>query len=504
MKRKNLLNSFVKWFDMKKISILTIMIFIMSMLPIWYLAFYARPSGDDYGYSMASHQAWISTHSLIEVFKAGFNTTKNMLRTWNGDWVTVFLFTLMPEVFAPYSFWVVPLFMTGIVIAATFYFAKEVLVSRLGLKWYEAAMASSMALIACYQFIPSTAIGMYWYVGAMHYMMPHAVALVVLAYLSKFERTGKIRYIVYSTVGTIIIGGSSYFSAFLVLLVYIMAMLLWFRSDRKLVLIGIPFASGIIALIIQILMPGNASRGGAGFGANAGMLFMTVFKALEQGLLGIWKYFQTKTFVFLLLLVFAVFMWECLNRLESSMMFKWPALFVVFMYGIYASMYTPEIYVTVEVSLGPATMEYFAFVLTAMASIVYVEGWLVNKKKKRNNQEAGVWDEISYRKKVLMPVCCICVLIVIINRGMLSNSVFKECCDYVLSGQASDFKEQIDSQMKILLDDTVKEAYLCPVNEEQGPLMHMPVTDDPDAFTNWAVAGFYGKDLVVMEKESSE
>lgn len=81
---------------------------------------------------------------------------------------------------------------------------------------------------------------------------------------------------------------------------------------------------------------------------------------------------------------------------------------------------------------------------------------------------------------------------------MLGNCVDKRVYDYVVSGQAEDFKEQIASQMELLLDESVKEAYLVPINPEQGPLMHMPVTTDENAFTNRVVREFYGKDKVVM------
>ena len=168
----NAVDRLAKWLDTKKIAVTVFVTFIFTMLPIWYLAFYARPSGDDYGYSANSHIAWISTHSLWEVFKAGLEMTKSMLKGWNGDWFTVFLFTWMPEVFVPYSFWIVPLFMTAIVILSTCYFVNEMLVNRMGIKRYESLTAAFLLLIATYQFIPSTAIGMYWYVGSMHYMMP--------------------------------------------------------------------------------------------------------------------------------------------------------------------------------------------------------------------------------------------------------------------------------------------------------------------------------------------
>lgn len=492
------INKFVSWLDMKKISIITVLVFVISMLPIWYLAFYARPSGDDYGYSINTHRAWLRTHSLIEVFKAGLVTTKSMCNTWNGDWFTVFLFTLMPEVFVTYSFWVVPLFMTGIVIAGTICLAHEILVKRLNFQWYESLMAASLVLIASYQFIPSTAIGMYWYVGATHYMLPHAIALFLLVFLSKFERTGKVRYIVYSAIGTIMTGGSSYFSTLLVFLIYFAVVLLCVKK-RRIWLLGIPFVTGSIALFFQIMAPGNAKRGGTGFGFSFAKIVETILQSLIQAVVSIGEYMKDKTFLFIVLIVLAVLVWECLHRAEPNFQFRLPGLFVFYMYGIYAAMFTPEIYAAVDVSLGPATMQYVTFLLAAGACIIYVEGWLICRLKSRQRGNV-IFDSVRYRKRVMLPVVCICAVLVILNRGMFSDSVFNRSYEYVASGQAEDFKAQIASQMEILLDDSIKEAYLCPINDQQGPLMHMPVTEDPEAFTNRVVAGFYQKDKVIMEK----
>lgn len=493
------IDSIAKWLDTKKMSIIAFVLFILSMIPIWYLAFYARPSGDDFGYSASSHMAWVNTHSVFEVLKAGLETTKSMLMTWNGDWFTVFMFTLMPEVFVPYSFWIVPLFMTAIVILSTYYFAHEILVNRLGMKRYESLMAASIILIATYQFIPSTAIGMYWYVGAMHYMMPHAVALMLLGFLSKFERRGKYRYIVYSVIGMIMIGGSSYFSALMLFMVYGMAFVICFRKNKKILWMLLPFISGCIALFIQIIMPGNAvrsERGGSEFGFSLLKAVGTVMQSLTQAFIRIGEYIVSKTFIFVLLFVLAVVMGECLGRAKHLFKAKYPVIFVLFMYCTYAAMFAPEVYAAVEVSLGPATMQYATFLLAAAASIIYTEIWMINKKREKNALYEV--EAVSYRRRILFPVIVVCGIFLVLNRGMIKNSVFARSCEYVLSGQAADFKNQIDSQMEILLDDSVKEAYLCPINDNQGPLMHMPVTENPEAFTNRVVARFYGKDKVVM------
>ena len=47
-------------------------------------------------------------------------------------------------------------------------------------------------------------------------------------------------------------------------------------------------------------------------------------------------------------------------------------------------------------------------------------------------------------------------------------------------------------------EDESKENVLVPfINDIQGPLMHMPVTADKEAWTNRVTAGFYGKNSVI-------
>ncbi len=503
MERKKILkgkmNLLLGKINTKAVALLMGFVFIVSMLPIWYLAFYARPSGDDYGYSRGTHRAWLNTHSLIEVFKAGIETTREMCTGWNGDWFTVFLFTWMPEVFVPYSFWIVPLISTLAVSISTIYFVHEIAVNRLNFKWYEGITIAVLILIASYQFIPSTAIGMYWYVGTVHYMFPHVLALLLLTYLSKFERTGRIRYIIYSTFGLIMIGGSSYFSFFLVFFLYVPAVVLCFKKFKKILLLVIPFTAGAVALFFQITAPGNAARVGESFGFSWEKIFSTIIEALIQGVVSIGEYACNKTFIFILLFVLAFFVWEYFLKTENRYQFRLPLLFGIYMYCIYAAMFTPALYIKGEVSLGPATMQYFTFILAGAASIIYTEGWLINYLRDRGKGKFCL-EEKCFRICIMLPGICVLGIIVILFRGMLSDSVFNRSLEYVTSGQADDFKRQIRSQMEILLDDTVKEAYLCPINHDQGPLMHMPVTEDPSAFTNQVVAGFYGKDMVIMQE----
>lgn len=194
----------------------------------------------------------------------------------------------------------------------------------------------------------------------------------------------------------------------------------------------------------------------------------------------------------MLLFFVAVVAWECLSEANLKFEFKYPVLWVGYMFGVYAAMYAPELYAATEVSGGPGTVEYLTFILTSVSSVIYVEGWLLRKLELRHILKRR---EI-YHKCITVPAVFVCLVLCLVFRGNLKDSLFYSSYSYIASGQAADFKEQMESQERILRDDSIKEAYLCPTNPEQGPLMHMPVIKNPEAFTNRVVGRFYGKDMV--------
>lgn len=495
------MNKFVKKITNKKIAIAAVILFVISMLPIWYLSGYARPSGDDYGYSAMTHVAWLNTHSVFEVFKAGIQTVKQMYIGWNGNWFTTFIYTLMPEVFAPYTFWIVPIIMTIILIGGTTYFLYVICIKFLELKIEDFVIYDVLTLIISYQFIPSTSIGMYWYVGAVHYILSHVIALLGICAAFNFCNSWKKGNIFWASLCGFLLGGGSFFSCLLFFMTYFSLFVLFIRKNKKTAWLGIPFFLCLFGFVIQCLAPGNTVRGGEGFGLSLPAVISTVIQSLYRGVLTILSYMREKECLFIVLLIIAVFAWDSLKKSKCTFAFRYPLLFVILMYGLYSAMFAPEIYAAVEVSKGPATIQYFTFILTSVLGTFYVEGWVLRKIREKGNPSEITrifLDELKYRMYVVFPIVILCFFLVVINRSWLSGCVDNQVYEYISSGQAEDFKMQIASQMEILLDDNVKDAYLVPINPDQGPLMHMPVTPDENAFTNRVVRDFYQKDKVVM------
>lgn len=487
----------IRGFNKKKVALIFGVFFVISMLPIWYLSFFAAPTGDDYGYGVLTHGAWLDTHSVWQVLKAGIETSKSFYQSWNGDWFTVFLFSLMPDIFVPGTYWIACLFMTAALIGATSYFLYHILVKIFGLPKEYFIMIDMIVLFSSYQFIPSMKIGVYWYTGAVHYILPHAILLLGWCWLFSFLKTKRLQYLFLLVICSAMIGGSSYQCSLLWFLGILAALVAEGKKNKKIWLLLLPVVVWSVAFMIQCASPGNKVRAGEDFGFSVSWAIQTIFLAIWQSLECFLRSFSERTLMWVLMILVAMLGWKALAERSNKFRFRLPLLVVVFLWGCYSANFAPAIYSNVEVSKGPETEDYLFALLALTVSILYFEGWLQQYLAEKQNSDLLKWNEKYYSKLILLFIIFLGAMAVW-QRSEIRASSDVQIYEYVSSGQAADFKAQIDSQMKILLDDSIREAYLCPINDEQGPLMHMPVTADPDKFTNWATKNYYRKDKVIM------
>lgn len=166
--------------------------------------------------------------------------------------------------------------------------------------------------------------------------------------------------------------------------------------------------------------------------------------------------------------------------------YPFPVLFAVLSYCVYCASFAPEIYADVDVSGGVHNMNYYMFLFMVFGDLVYVQGAL--KHFVKNKRQCRIF---------LPAVFMVAAVWLLVFRSDIKQTTTYICIEYVWSGQAADFQKQMEYQRSVLLDDSIKEAVLPMTNDVQGPLMNMPVTTDPDAWTNSVLREFYGKDSVV-------
>ena len=477
-----------------------VLAFLAGLVPVLYLTGYAHATGDDFGYGTLTHAAWLDTHSLAEVFRAAVRTVKNYYTGWQGTWFSVFLFTLQPEVFSPDAYWIVPLLMIGLTVAGVsiaghYFFVRKAGYSRTGF-----LALDCLVLFILIQFVPSTKSAIFWYNGAAHYVVPFFLALATITVSGLYMDTGKKRYLALSLLCMGCLGGASYLAALLAPIGIVYLWILYGRKHRRSLWLLIPVAAEMAGLVISLLAPGNQVRGGEDLGVSAGRAASAIMESFRQGILTVGDYLREKPLMFLLMVPAAGIIWMELNRRKEGSAYRLPGLFAAAMFCVYCAMFSPGIYAGTELSGGVPNTVFQVFVLTMTASLAYVLGWLhsrlekVRERKQMQGKDAG-----RNRRRVCLAAAgaLICAGVLLLCRSTVRDTTFFVCAEYILSGQADDYRAQMEERRAILLDDSIRNAQLPAMNADQGPLMHMEVLKDPDSWTNTVVRDFYRKDSVV-------
>lgn len=491
-------NKISKMFSVKNLTLAGIGVSILLMLPILYLTFVNRASGDDYGYGSYTRAAWMGTHSFVEVCKASWYTIRQYYYGWQGTWFSIGLFTLQPEVFSDGAYWIVAPLMLFLWAGSTFYLFRQILVRNIKLEKWNYLLITVVFLIINVQFVPSTKSSIFWYNGCAHYMLPFTMCQMVAAWLLQYSESYKKSRFIGITIFMTLLGGANYQAALfsLIMACYVIIGVLFLKKNKKILTLLIPAFAELIGLIISMKAPGNKVRAGEEFGFSISRGFETVLNSFIYGLKDIETYAQERPLIFVGLL-FLFLLFNVLFVMNETAELRYSGWITLMLYCLYSAMQAPAIYADVEVSRGVINTNFQVFMLAASGILLIIAEKTASGIRKKYRKKAG-------RKvfvQVLLPGIVICLLLLFLLRGNVKDSTFYVCLTYIKSGQAMDYKEQMDLQTDLLESEDTEDVVLPFINDEQGPLMHMPVTDNPDAWTNTVTRDFYGKNSVIaMER----
>ena len=477
--------------SIKNITWISLGIFVITMLPIFYLSFINRASGDDYGYGTYTRAAWMATHSLWEVIKASWRTIVQYYYGWQGTWFDIFLFTIQPEVFSDKAYFIVVFLVLFLWFGTTVLLFNEIFVKRLKLDKWSFGFITIIFLMINVQFVPSTKSAIFWFNGCAHYMIPFAMCQFLIFLLLKYIQGYKIKYWIGIFVIMTLLGGANYQAALFGMIVafYLGIAEYVINRNKKVFWLLVPAAAEMIGLIISFKAPGNKARGGEDFGFSVGLVIETVLDSFITAIKDIGVYFQNKPIIFIGLFMIFFVLLENAKRKTKKENVVWNLIVVLAIFCLYSAMQAPAIYAGVEVSGGVYNMNYQCFLLM-MLMVLYVLAGIIGNCMKKNTAE-------SIHKNLLIPSFVICCFLLILCRSNIKDSTTWVCMDYITSGQAADYKEQMDIQTRLMLDENVTDVVVPFINNEQGPLMHMPVTGDKKAWSNTVTSQFYGKNSVV-------
>lgn len=481
----------------KKIRIVTLMsilIFAILMLPVLYLSFVNRATGDDYNYGIYTRAAWMGTHSLVEVCRQAWRTVRQFYTSWQGTWFSIFLFALQPEVFSDSAYVIVAFLMLFVWIGSTFYLFRQILHRNIRLGKWSYLLITVCFLIISIEFIPTPRPSIYWYNGCAHYMLPFAMCQMVIAWLIQYQAEYKKRTYIAIVIFMTLLGGSNYQAALFVLIAacYMEIAVLVLKKDKRILTLLLPICTELAGLIVSMKAPGNRARAGGEFGFSILKGIETIGKSFLYGITDIGKYWQERPLVLVgLLFLFLIFVIIFCAE-EEKFTFSHPVWLSLMLYCLYSAMQAPAVYAAVSVSGGVPNMNFQVFLLTASGILLILANILAGRIKAK-------WQEDTDKKifkMIAVPGIVLCLLLAFLCRSNIKTSTSYVSLIYIVSGQAADYKEQMDLQTR-LMEEGGEDVVVPFINDVQGPLMHMPVTADSKSFTSWATAQFYGKNSVI-------
>lgn len=480
-----------------------VIVFIISLLPVFALAGVDRASGDDWSFGLLTHLAWVDTHSVWQVLRAAFVSVKKYFYSWQGTWFSVFLFSLQPEVFSHDAYWIVPCLMTGLLIGGVSDFLYCLLVRVLQLSKRDFLLVDAILLLVLIQFVPYQTSSIFWYNGAAHYTVPFALAMAACACFLRYVTDFRKRDLVMAALWMTLLGGTNYLTAIFGLGLFLLFTVLFFHRDHRVLFMLVPTVLEMVGLLISALAPGNAVRGGSQYHVTVIGMIQAVGKALVQGMQGMWETFRDYPVAMAAMLVLAVLLWDMLREavLRRRLHFPCPVLVILYLWGLYCAVYWPVVFVggSMEdgsVSAGVPNTIFWVFIFALFGSLLYGLGWVCEKRGKESGR---------LRLPVYAAGFAAAFLIVLICRMDLKNSTDYVCYYYIRTGQAAVYKEQMDELTRILTDESVEDAVVPFIVGEQEPLVHLPITLDKDEWTNQKMALFFRKkSLVAIPRDEWE
>lgn len=483
----------------KRIMLVMIILFAVSLLPILYCSFFDYATGDDLWEGAAAYRVLANQGTVKEFFSAVYEWAKVDYLGWEGNWSSIILWCMEPSIWGEKVYCVTPWIALFSICGGVGYFMHYFLKKYFASDTFFWVIISIIVCFFSIQYMPYVKSGIFWYTGMINYVVPYGLCLASFVWMDQFIETGKKRYCVFTALFFAYLGGAGYIPIVLAFEIAALIILINLFSHQKekiqrALWLMIPVILLLTGFVFSAVSPGNAARGGESYYFGAARAVLTIFESIKQGAVEGIGWFITVRPLFLTLPFLVIAAWEQIDLAKVRLKLKNPLLIIAALFLISCSVYAPGIYAQSEVSGGVPDSIYFVFLMTYVIGVIYLTCYV---KKLCMNKGWNIGKERIMEKLRGLTVLGIILFCIVFGRFLISNMTDYICIRFISSGQLRDFEYQMQERLSILNDPEIVNAVVPEMNDEQGPFMHMALLADPDAYTNRATARFYGKESVI-------
>jgi hypothetical protein len=483
-------------------SVIVELLFLVTLIPVFWVSIHDYATGDDLGYGALVHRALVQHASIGAFFNAFAETFKAQYFGWGGTWSSTVLWILEPSIWGEKFYIITPFIALLSLFIGIYFILKEILGVRFGLKKEAISIIVCFTVFMIVQYMPYTKGGIFWFPGMAQYTLAYGFSLLSICWILCWLRTKEKKYFTLSCLAMTYLGGAGYPEAVFVFLSYaVIFLLVIIHKDKEHLcnagLLLIPIAFETVGVIVSAAAPGNKIRGGSGFGFSIGRVVNAVIFAFFHGTINVFQFCIHVRPMILLFAAVILISYKCFKVEKCRISMNHPFIAAVSLFLIYCSSYAPEGYVkTAEAGFSGGMYDsyFYFFVLLSVILLSYLtcgfKLYLIGRHNSKNNSKTI--DRLLIYFMLFSLVFCIAF-----GKHLIGNSLDYTCINYIRSGQMADFELQMQERLAILEDTSISDAVVPEMNPEQGPLMHMALLSDPNAYTNKNTELFYGKTSVI-------
>lgn len=492
-----------KQVTVKRMSVLLTVLYLGSLVPLLWIAWYNYPSADDYSIGSEAHQTWVATHSVLSVIWQGILRAAEDWLHWMGYFTSNYLMAVPPNAFGERWYVLTTWIMVGMLSASSFYLLQTIFCKVFHADKYAGRCVCMLLLLASVQCMcPEGRVeAFYWYAGAANYVLVHALSLFFYGLLiSAAYDTGRRRTLKLAGASVLgfFVGGGNQMTALNVAIVLLAAIggIVYRGAGKRVGRLFIPMGLFYFGFLLNVAAPGNWVRAADAAGMGAVKAVLVSFYTCLDLAVSEWT-----TWPVLVLLIVAIpFFWHMAEKTEFQ--FPNPLLVCFFGYCLVSAMMTPPFFAVGNIGAGRLqALTYLMYILVLTLCVGYGTGWA----RKKVEQQITLFSDVK-RLPVVGSWCVFCCLVAFLAGSVLMvvpEPHYYTCTSAVadlVNGSAKTYGEEMQQRTKLYNSGSTGVIEVEPLSVHPTLLYFSDIQDEKNYWENLGLSRFYGLDGVVVKK----
>ncbi len=487
----------------KRLAIALTILYVLSLIPLLWIAWYNYPSADDYSIGSSCRQTWAASHNIFAVLWQGIlNAAKDWLH-WMGYFTSNFLMAVPPSTFGERWYVLTTWIMLGMLSFSTMYLFHGIFVKAFGADKYISHSISMLVLFASIQCMcPVGRVeAFYWYSGAANYIFVHSMSLFFFGLLvsSAYDTDRKrIWDLTAASVLGFFTGGGNQMTALNVAVVLLaVTVVMVYRKESRRNPVWIPIIVFYLGFLLNVAAPGNWVRAEDASGMNpVKAVLVSFYECLDRAV----SQWTTWPVVLIMVLLVPLF-WHMAEKITFR--FPYPLVAVGFGFCLVSAMATPPLFAVGNMEAGRIqALIYLMYVLILALCVGYVTGWarkLSEGRRKTEREEKAFSVESSW---------CIlgCLLFLIFGSALMvvpepHYFTFSSALEDLTNGSAQAYGEALQNRMELYRSGAEGVIEVEPLPAQPILLYFSDIKEDSEDWENRGLSRFYGIDGAAVRRD---